>query len=152
MNKLVWIVTTGSYDSYRIEGVFSTREKADAYAKVRIANKDGNDICAVKFPLDPDLPEYQDGLVVWMDESGNVRRIDPKTNVRVDLYGFVTFTYEKSDRFLCYFANTPDEQTAIKITNEMRTLFITYNVWGDHKKAVALLKSKGMAGWRGDSE
>lgn len=76
--RIVYAVSSGSYSDYRVNGIFSTREKAEKFlgtcrASEACWNKDFNDI--IEYTLDADLAQqdYVRYSVGIMCDTGEVK-------------------------------------------------------------------------------
>jgi hypothetical protein len=67
--KKVYIVTHGDYSDYRIDGVFSTKERANEFIRTRVRYGDIEewDVDAFDELIRSGLYRY----IVWFDEDGN---------------------------------------------------------------------------------
>lgn len=133
MSPTVYVVTTGSYSDYGIRGMFSTKEKAQAFIEAT-HHGDVNDI--EKYRLDANSEDIQRGLSPWrvlMAKDGTVRRA-----------GLASYDFDSGCEWWCSFPRSPesvvelsctcwakDEQHAIKIANEKRAQIIAMNLWRD---------------------
>jgi len=133
----VYVVTTGSYSSYGIFGIFSTLEKAELYKN---ALDDSNDIEI--YELDEiKTDKIESGYKFWsvdFDKEGNIKRAivrDPYANS----------TEHKEKRNYFYYYNYPakfwvsdymfdiyiwakDKEHAIRIAIEHRRVLIANNI------------------------
>jgi hypothetical protein len=122
--KQIFILTTGNYSSYRIVAVCSTRYKAN-YAKKLY----GSD-CRIE-PHDIDkLPDHPKGCLLYsvgMWRDGEVKEI---VNSNPE-YGSETKHSISKDGQTLWVQNiwAKNEESAIKIANEMRTFVIANGEW-----------------------
>ena len=122
----VYIVTAGDYSDYRIEGVFTTKEKAQGYI----------DAC-IKRPADIEVwklnewtAKIEQGLKsynVWIDEDGNVQRVELHSPQKNEFSQRLGYIYDQGDFETAIWAKTPEH--AIKVANERRTIIIATNRW-----------------------
>ncbi len=70
----VTVLTHGEYSDYRIYGVFSSKEKAEEYAKLHGIPEDGyGEFGFEEYDLDgPLLEQWQDVFICQMDVDGNI--------------------------------------------------------------------------------
>jgi len=141
--KKVYIVTSGCYSDYRIEGVFSTEEKAQEYIdgianhidKVTKEEDVGSCYQNLDFEIAPaelDLFEtfranscrrYQ----VSINKNGDCRvSEDYDKSVMI-----CTATHHRELNGLCIECWATDKQHAAKIANEIRTRLIANNEWSE---------------------
>jgi len=69
-NKIIYLVTAGSYSDYRVMGAYSTPEKAQAYIDYRELDED-DDADIEEYELDP-VDTAKKYINVHMDINGNV--------------------------------------------------------------------------------
>ena len=124
---ILYVVTSGEYSDYKIESIFSTKEKAEKFCSL--------------FPEDafqkPDIEEYE------LDEYSNKDKKEFRVSMSID--GHVNFVYQIDpgdiDKESCFFHKNllysccyaDDTQHAIKITNERRVKLIALGLWGKEK-------------------
>ena len=121
----VWIVTSGEYSDYSIDGVFSTNELAAKYCE-----KWGGEI--ETWNLDEPIPD-----VLWairMGIGGEV--ISSWKNCSAEGFDF----FALDNKAIVWNVKTEDEQRAIKVTNEKRTQILALGIWGDDEKIGAMIK------------
>ena len=145
----VYLVTKGDYSDYRIEAVFSTKEKAEEY--VRIYCPEGT---TEEYSVDDEsiYNGFPHGLATWWVTMAEDGRIDktyhlgvPRIDWAYDTWRFIRHrTDEIQSGLKCYINAQPtygpwmldmtvlarDEKHAIKIVNEKRAQLIAANLWG----------------------
>lgn len=140
--KTVWTIESGEYSDYRVDGVYSSREHAEAVvAKLRATGPDwrGDDYRLVERELDPGVEALRKGykrFYVWMLFDGTVE------SIREDDGWEVATSFEvwrRSTAPVNRGKNVPDclnatlfardEQHAIKIVNEQRAQMIATGKW-----------------------
>lgn len=107
----IYILTSGGYSDYRVEGVFSTEEKA-LYAK-RLLMADEID----EWEVD-EIPEHPIGLLrywVRMNADGNQVYSGQDGN-----FSKPDWEPGRFDKYVVFHMWASDEQHAIKIANERR--------------------------------
>lgn len=77
--KVIWAVSSGEYSDYRVNAVFSTKEKAEAYAARfnKLVRHRSDEYGVEEYPLDPEMPE--EGLSCWLvfiEANGDIKRVD----------------------------------------------------------------------------
>jgi hypothetical protein len=128
----IYLVSDGAYSDWRVRGLFSTEEKAEAARK---ALGSGNDV--ELYELDENAAQYEQGLRPW--------------NVTITRNGYVENIYDStSDNmwsfyFLLCAGQTRwhlrggvwgrNEKHAIKIMNERRAQLIAMNRWPPDENA-----------------
>jgi hypothetical protein len=129
--KDVFIVTTGEYSDYRISGVFDSKELAskfiDSFAK-DIFTEYQIEVWALN-PYERELNDGYSCYYVSMNKDGSVEDVkqthydwgSPKPLFRKDKMSFYAHLYAK------------DENHAVKIMNEKRTVALANNTWGDNR-------------------
>lgn len=92
----VYIVTAGCYDDYRIEAVFSDKEKANEYKKIR-DTQEGQDYREIDdWELDIPLDKY----AITGSYSYRIGMITHKRVLPIDLFRFDTFNIRDRDLFI----------------------------------------------------
>jgi hypothetical protein len=136
--QTVFMVTSGSYSDYRVDGVFSTREKAQEFIDL-LPEGDCNGID--ELPLDPLLEEARQGLNPWhviMLRDGTTESVDERDRSRY--LGREAWSkpniWRRSERAhigkpdaLNQIVWAKDAQHAVKIVNEMRARMIAEGEW-----------------------
>jgi hypothetical protein len=133
---IVYIVTHGSYSDYGLEGVFSSREKAQEY--IDHETKDN------------EYSEFNDILEVEVDNVYNLKvrdnykhytiNIDIDGNIWTDIGGYSWFDLTNKrlynhfytiyrDNSIFFNIVTKDKEHAIKIANDKRAELIALNQW-----------------------
>lgn len=122
----IYVVNSGEYSDYGIDGVFSTREKAEQY--MQAFKKEGyggyNDIDEME--LDQWLSEIDKGLLLYqvmMYRSGNVYRIERSNHPAwaTDKVHWMTHGYwNPPEPWANFYVWAKDEQCAVKVANERR--------------------------------
>jgi hypothetical protein len=141
MNTSVWIIETGNYSDYSVVGIYSTRERALFVAESVGLKED----CIVERKLDPCLEELNQGMLVFsvfMLRDGTVEliRSSKPTQYNLDWQdGQQAFIWDRAnapafkDKNFSAVLNATvwakDEQHAIKIVNEIRTLKVATGEW-----------------------
>lgn len=131
----VWMVSAGRYSDYGIVGIFSTKEKADAFVQRHqdITGSDrtyGPDLNGVE---EVEVDAYDNGMVAWtvlMQRDGAVLRCTAEcwdVNTTPTPSAWVYIEYSKRDdwhaaiKVDCW---ARDREHAIKIANERRIMRI----------------------------
>jgi len=140
----IYVVTAGEYSDYRIEAVFSTKNKAKKFIRFREKNVKwiGDGYRVEKYLVDIPIDHW----ISWI--------IDMKQNGDTD--GFEDSPYASSlnhepTRFINYFhpnharfsVRTDKLERALKVANEMRQKILAAGFWGDRKKTEDLMKGEG---------
>lgn len=117
--KTVFVVSRGSYSDYRVEGIFTTRKKAE------LANTlwQGNGV--QEWTLN-EIPWRPPGMFMWevtMDSEGCASRA---TMIEAD-GNHDTWTAWDGEAHFRMWAKT--ERAAIKIANERRQWLLANNLW-----------------------
>lgn len=132
--KTIYVVTSGSYSDYGIEGVFTERELAQSFIDAFVNPYEGMDI--EEWPLDPhrnDLMKKRKVFLVSIDKEGNADALPQSRSpylLNKEEYGFppgISFRDNKKIMNCVCFAN--DDKHAIKIANEKRIQFLALNKW-----------------------
>lgn len=130
----VFMVTSGSYSDYSVEGIFSTMQIAQAYI-----DHEGEKYCGYNDIVEIEVDNVynfavRDGYRCYygnMDEDGNL-------NFKVDSYSGTDPTdkhmFENSyrierDNSMSFQIKTVSEEHAIKIANDKRAELIANNQW-----------------------
>lgn len=137
MNKTIYIVTEGSYSSYRIIGVFEDEDLAKEYAKQNSADVEEH---SVKTDTDLELPKGYLNYEVHMKENGDVISVRITIPFCTDDCDSIDFCFIDT-KTLCiiktgnrrfYVSTNMGEAGAIKIANERRIQLIAENKWPIH--------------------
>lgn len=138
MNKqTIYVVTSGSYSDYTVHAVFTTQEKAQAFADFfnRPENREWREECEVETrPLDPSMEPFIAAGPRWsvvMGKDGTVHECEPYP---VSTYNFDSCPLTADTILLppsrkespaivtrCF---ADSQEHAIKITNEQRAQWI----------------------------
>lgn len=133
-NKIIYIVTQGSYSDYHIVGVFEDKELAEEYAKQNKADVEEH---FVKTDTDLELPRGYLNYQVFMKENGEVKSVSVTSPELKNDWDELDFAYKNENKpyhFKTgnrYFVVSTDmgETGAIKISNERRAQLIAENKW-----------------------
>jgi hypothetical protein len=149
----VYVVTSGCYSDYGIEAVFSDREAASRYCKLRNADmsdggSDSHDYRIEEWPVDEepveDLPNGLRGFRVRISKDGEVSKVHSYSVADVRI-GYIRF-YEADSRGWGYSQEftgiesvsfpilARGEEQAIKIANEKRAQLVALGRWGQEGK------------------
>ena len=132
----VYVVTSGEYSDYGLDGVFSSRELAQKH--IDTLTFDGgrcefNEI--LELELDPNKAELISGRVpfqVDMRKDGGIFNIERSDSY---LYSQSIWNPCRSDEMILrVYCAAKDEKHAIKITNEKRAQLIALNKWEETKR------------------
>jgi hypothetical protein len=120
----VYVVTTGCYSDYRIEGVFSTGEKAKEFISATGIEGDGE---IETWILDAHIDKTERGYnfyTVKMRRDGNVVSIGKETPLSARHW--IT-----GGRVDCLYTSlwARDKEHAVKIANEQRARIIALGLW-----------------------
>ena len=141
----VWMVSKGEYSEFTILGIFSTEFLADDfreayYLEYKLDREDRWDqIHLFEMALDAPIPESVKAVQVKMLKSGEVMKIAFSTsweNGRIPENGYtnLAFTRKYPEGYLWCTLSVGDETTAIKITNERRTMILANDLWNKEHK------------------
>lgn len=126
----VYIVTNGECSDYRIRGVFTSREAAEAYARL---------INGKVEPWEVDVPKEEwTQVAVGMNRQGQVGHSVVEHSLRPEP-GFRW--YGRADYFV-WVVVTDNEERAVKVVNEKRAQIIAAGVWGDNEATRKLFGHK----------
>lgn len=128
----VYLVSSGEYSDYSIDGIFSSKEKAMAFM-YHFHKEDGyggyNDVAERE--VDPWGEQIDQGLTLWrvyIRKQGDTDRcsmIDPSSNeVGYEFYG----------NALCFQVWAKNQDHAIKIAGERRARIIADGGWPEGKE------------------
>lgn len=120
----VYLVTAGDYSDYSILAAFSTRERAEEYAKSRAREDAGVE----EWELDEAQPHVP-VVNVAMDADGVVSSIYASTCEPREI-GFMRYIQNR----LYWRVATDDEVQAVKVVNETRATILAHNAWGDAQR------------------
>ena len=129
---LIYLVSSGCYSNYMVEGIYSTKELAEEANKLH-----GEENPIEEFELDkvPDHPAGMYPFFVLMDKDGNARKIGFVAMSNVEFYenyrrGFQINASGRGCRILTnetlyeFYMFAKDETHAVKIANERRAMLI----------------------------
>ena len=140
MTKSIWVIEQGSYSDYRVVGVYSSKENADAIAELLNADDDSYERAEVaEWPLDPGANEMNQGMRqfnVFMLIDGEVESVEPYPIIAFYLLGCHNILKRsgmknwngKAD-CLHSIVWATDEKHAIKIVNEKRLQMRASGEW-----------------------
>ena len=123
-----YLVTQGYYSDYHVCGVFSSREKAEAFIKrFEKSTYESPEIEERVIDLFSDVPPDLKMYEVWMKEDGSVIRCELCDTIPLDYDIKVTpNSKDGSQRLYCKLL-AKDSAHAVKIANEKRTILIANN-------------------------
>lgn len=130
MDNVIWAVSEGDYSDYRVLGVFTSKEKAEEYAKTDIYSRVEN------FPIDPvpdekilDIVKSGDKIfMIHMQFNGDAG--GHQINYTAE-YGYDSvFNPSWDPDRLSGAIRARDLESAIKIMNEYRIRYIAEKDWG----------------------
>lgn len=145
MSNKVYIVTSGEYSDYRINAVFSTREKAQEF--LDICNQNQRDLIGSSAEIeewDLDIPrETWLSTHIYMFSNGDVSSaytyLTARGNSAPSFGGFAYSMPKSGERLLSWTVRTGDKERAIKMVNEKRALILSHNLWADEEGVRRLL-------------
>jgi hypothetical protein len=130
MNK-IYVVTSGEYSDYHIDGIFDNKDKANAFVKKFSSDDYGGKCYVEEYELNPYSEEMQkdyNPYFVRMMKNGDVDEI----YINKSSFGF----RGDSNKYgfdiggnLFFHILAKDKEHAIKITNEFRIQLIANNNW-----------------------
>jgi hypothetical protein len=117
MNKKIYIVTSGEYSDYRIEAVFTTKEKAVSYVE-----QHGTYYNIEEYDLDEEVEKKtQLWNIVFCVEDGKLHDATPTSYNRNELVDtcsiFDTFNMKK-ETYICFYIDADSMDRAVKIARE----------------------------------
>ena len=140
----VWIIEQGSYSDYRVVGVFSTKENAQAVCD-RINKDESYERATIdEWPMNPGVEAINQGhevYLVWMLRDGTVEKVKCESegcDFQWALNDKLTVwrrseapAYQGKNVQDCLHGRVfaKDKQHAIKIVNERRTQMIAQGQW-----------------------
>lgn len=131
--KKVYVITSGDYSDYGIDGIFDSEESAkkfisafnqkSAFYEMKIEEWELN-------PMEKYIRKGQKAFSVRMNKNGGVTDVEWEDSS----FGFkrnkgIIFSFDKKIMNCYCFAN--DEKHAVKIANEKRAQIIANNTWGE---------------------
>jgi hypothetical protein len=138
----IYVVTSGSYSDYCIEGIFSTEEKANKYIDFMVGGKDRSDDFRVEeHDLDteiPVMPLNHNSYEVSMAKDGSVSVVNPSSyadflsrmgGVRMCMQTYAWGNIKVGTEYLVTIVLATDEQHAVKIASERRSRILANNLW-----------------------
>ena len=126
----VYIVTSGEYSDYRINAVFSTKEKAEDYLAAEPSNVETPEI--EEYEMDMPPSEWWT-TIVYMLRDGTVKNHQTSLKRKDEEAGFLFLKsvpiYYPAIVELAWVVVTKDVDRAIKVVNEKRTQIIALGLW-----------------------
>ena len=143
--KKVYVVTSGHYSDYGIEAVFLNKKEAEKYVE-RMNNINSEyDKCKIEIwdtGISKDSEYYNKYFEVIMYRKVKVYT---RSCLAPGKTQFVDTNYNSNANEKCYLKHsvkTDDRKTAIKVTNELRTMLLANNIWGDNDRLNEFLGTK----------
>ncbi len=133
----IWVIEQGEYSDYRVVGVYSTRENAEAaQAWLKVGHEDEGYTYytpeIVEWELDPGLDEINSGRKPWfcrMCYDGSVYDCQPtERSFDTEPPQLIEPSFNRAE-FLVATVWATDREHAIKIVNEIRVQMIANNEW-----------------------
>lgn len=127
MSKIIYVVTSGDYSDYGIDGIFDNKELAQEFIDKFQSRYDKKRI--EEMPLNPaekELREGYDWYMVRMAHDGSCLEV----KIHNDSYDVLNPSEHfdaRGNLYCTFFAK--DEKHAVKITNEKRAQHIANNTW-----------------------
>ena len=148
--KSVWMVTSGEYSDYSVNGVFSTRELAQDYADAFSHDGYGGEMYVSEETLDPGNTSFHKmGRKVHrviMDRDGNTRLVALGKNYELTDNESCSYLFNSNhsmtDIVLDVSCWATDEKHAVKIANELRAQKIASGEWDAEVKSREKLQKK----------
>ena len=134
-----YVVTSGEYSDYSVLGVFSTRERGDAFCAVYNASEPSEQARIEVFALDTP-PDKWNVTNVHMQRDGTVLNIVTHLELQVEPPYYYRQLNTK-DWVLLWEVCTADKERAVKVVNEKRAQILAQNAWGDKAYLSSLLRS-----------
>ena len=136
-NRTVYMVTAGEYSDYRVRGIFSTLEKAQAAIAME-PKHNGDDMEIEPMHLDPleRRPKSYLTYAVRMNKDGNVTNCY-KVSVFSEPYMF----YSGGALSCTIYAR--NDAHAVKIVAERRAIIVANDEWGDPQALKARFEKCG---------
>lgn len=136
---IIYVLTSGEYSDYSIEGVYSSKEKAEIQKVLfdwKWVNGLSDSSRIEEWELDKPLSP-QKAIAVGMTKEGNAYYVD---RLVVDLADgkpqYELFSSEGVGVLLTNTVITEDRKKAVKVTNELRTRLIARDLWHVGTKVV----------------
>jgi hypothetical protein len=127
--KQIYVVTSGCYSDYRIDGVFDDLKLAEEFRE-KYSEKYYNEKNEIEVynlnPTDKNDSEVE-YFYVEMYKSGDVRKCEKQSSYIYNSLSLECFTTDH--KVIVFQIQADDEQHAIKICNERRARIIANNKW-----------------------
>jgi hypothetical protein len=135
--SIIYLVTSGEYSSYGIEGAFSTREKAEEYVAWSDIHTAG---CVIEeYVVDSAKTKPHTQWSFYMDMDGNTTQmtaVDPDSQSdSPDRWGWIVTFGNRALRWFTINADTLER--AVKIANERRAQLLAANQWDIKHPSIA---------------
>ncbi len=132
VKKHIYIVTSGEYSDYRIDGCFTLEKDALKYIKCFLSQEDV--VRVEKHLLNPVLKEMNKDYkcyFVRMNKDGDVDEL-----YQTNFDGASCLVEYRFDRSGCLYLDclARDEKHAVKIVNEKRIQILAMNLWNKRSK------------------
>ena len=134
-----YVVTSGEYSDYSVLGVFSTRERGDAFCAVYNASEPSEQARIEVFALDTP-PDDWTVTDVHMQRDGTVLNVVTHVELRVEP-PYYYMRPSATDVVLLWGVPTANKERAVKVVNEKRAQILAQNAWGDKAYLSSLLRS-----------
>lgn len=137
----IYMLTSGCYSDYRVDGIYSAEELA--LKQKELLDWTGGDADIEEMELDELVGEAK-GFHVAMFDNGDVDVVNP---IIVNLVNGKP-KHSVCNRFgarlmLSNNVVTEDETVAVKVTNELRARLIAQNLWYDGSEKITCTECKG---------
>ena len=116
----IYVVTEGEYSSYTIDGVYSTREKADYAARLY-----GGEVEEYEIDALPNHPEGMVNIYVFIKKDGTARTMHQNPDTEI-----LPPSFYHGELHVATWAK--DDAHAIKIANEIRGQKIALDEWPEY--------------------
>lgn len=132
--KTVWMVASGSYSDYGVDGIFSTKESAQDYIDAFTSEYTAEFHPPLEMEIDPGNTTFHKmGRVVYnlcISREGNTSDIRRYDNNTLRNNEFVAGYCHSKPELLIVTCWATDEKHAAKIANEIRVQKIANGEWG----------------------
>ena len=140
--KKIWVVESGSYSDYKVDGVFSTKENAELFVE-EFDECSWSEMSIDCWNLDPAINNLKKGLSLFsikMNKEGAVENISKTSAYNIDRIKAYSFfrkrLREESFDYMDYVCYAKDEDHAVKIAGEHRARILAADAWGDNRRHI----------------
>ena len=145
----VYVVTSGVYDDYHIEAIYTQKELAEEHIENSKADP-FNQLTIETWETDQPIPAWTRVIEVEMQSDGKVikarqRGFRSDESHRYGFYSFVPWQKTSDGQpSMEWRVITDDEEHAVEVVNEKRSQIIANGLWGKSKEVETFFKNESI--------